>query len=389
MNIARERGRGRIFKRGTIYSCAYYLRGKEYRQSTGETDEKKAEKFLNRKLKEVGADQINAKPFIGPQQERIRVSELLDALEADYQLRGKDSAQFKSNLKYTREYFGAWRAIEVSAEAVDRYITERLAEKAQPATVNRRTQLLKQAFRLAMDNKRLSSIPRIRHLPERGNERQGFFAEAQFRSVVENLPEHLRDFVLFGYLVGWRKSEIAALRWEDVDGDTIRLRGVDAKNGEPRMIVCEGELAEFLERRKAARSGPLVFHHAGEPIKDFRKSWQTACVMAGLGKFLCRSCGQPVIGRKCEPCGTGEPRYVGKLFHDFRRTAVRNMVRAGVPERVAMSVSGHKTRSIFDRYNIVSEADLRSAMERTQEYLKAAREQERQTITSKPSAGIQ
>ncbi len=112
-----------------------------------------------------------------------------------------------------------------------------------------------------------------------------------------------------------------------------------------------------------------VFHKSGEPIGDFRKAWATACVAAGLGSFSCRICKQPVKGHQCEQCHA-ETKYSGRIFHDFRRTAARNMVRAGVSERIAMTISGHKTRSIFDRYDIVDEADLREAMQRTQNYLK-------------------
>ena len=389
---------GRIFSRegSSFLWCAYYLRGKEYRESTHETDPHKAEKFLKRRLKQVGADQIGAAPFVGPQQERTKVSELLDGLQADYALRGKDSAQFLSNLKYVRVAFGDWRALEVTAEKVDEYIREQLEKNSKPATINRRTQLLKQAYKLAIERGRLSKAPVIRHLSEQGNARTGFFDEAKFREVLTHFPEYLQDYCLFGFLCGWRKNEIKTLAWEDVEGDTIRLKGINAKTGEPRMVVLEGELAQLIARRKAPRPvttatgdvmlADLVFHHKGQPVGDFRKAWQSACVAAGLGQLTCRRCGQPTNGHKCECCGTDSARYVGRLFHDFRRTAVRNMVRAGVPEKVAMSISGHKTRSIFDRYNIVSEDDLRSAMQRTQDYLKHARKQERPNVITAKSA---
>ena len=374
------RGEGRIFSRkGSVYWwCAYFLRGKEYRESTGKTDTKEAEKFLKRRLKEVGADQIGKATFIGPQQERIKVGKLLDALEADYQLREKDSPQFRTHLKHIRSYFGLWRAMEVTAEAVDRYIAERQEAGCAPATINRSTQLLAQAFKLAITRKHLASAPQIRHLSEKGNARQGFFADAEFRALIVNLPDYLRDFVRFGYLTGWRRGEIASLRWEDVEGDVIRLRAENAKNDEPRSVTLTGELGEIVKRRKAERQvktksgvvlAAFIFHRGGRPVGDFRKAWATACVAANLGRFVCDCCNQTVSGHRCDDCRR-EARYTGRIFHDLRRTAVRNMVRAGVPERVAMTISGHRTRSVFDRYNIVNEADLRDAMQRVQDHLR-------------------
>lgn len=376
--ITRRRGEGWIYSRkGTaILYCGYHLRGKEYRESTGTADPKQAEKYLKRRLKEVGADQIGAAAFVGPQQERMKVGTLLDALEEDYKLRGKDSPQFKSHMKHVRDYFEPWRAVELTAEAVDKYITAKLDAGYKPATVNRHTQLLSQTLSLAIERRHLSSAPHIRHLSEKGNVRQGFFADSDFHAVVEKLPAYLQDFARFGYLTGWRKSEVASLRWEDMDDDAIRLRGVDSKNEAPRLVLG-GELAELIERRRKDRQAKTksgvflsayVFHLNGNPVGDFRKAWGTASVAAGLGQFVCKECGQIVERRWCKECRR-DATYAGKLVHDFRRSAGRNMIRAGVPEKIAMAVTGHKTRSMFDRYNIVNEEDLRNAMDRTQAYL--------------------
>jgi integrase len=393
----RKYGDGRIFDRkGSPYLwIAYFLRGKEYRESTGTSDPEAAAKFLRRRLKEVGADQIGKATFVGPQQERIKINELLDALEADLRLRDKVSAQVRSQLKRVRESFGAWRAVEVTAEAVDRYIAVLKKAGLANATINRGTQLLSQAFKLAIDRKHLSFAPQIRHLSEQGNARRGFFADAEFNAVEGFLPEYLRDFCRFGYSTGWRKGEIASLLWEDLDGDVIRLKGVNAKNGEARSVALGGALAELIDRRKAARQvkrrdavmlSQFIFHQDGQPVGDFRKAWATACVAARLGQFYCKACNQPVGGHRCEACNQ-ETYYSGRVFHDLRRTAVRNMVRAGVPERVAMSVSGHKTRSIFDRYNIVNESDLREAMQRTQNYLDGSTKQETSPTVMRQAGG--
>ena len=314
----------------------------------------KAEKYLRARLKQVHAHELDpTKPFITQRDRKRTIGELLDALKADFTLRRKDSAQNLSNIKrggYRRLLAVAAARIGSTPMRTCGYCMSRLAEGSAPASLNRVLQLVKQSYGLAE-----LPAPRIRRLSEKGNERQGFFLEQEFRRVLANLPDYLCDFCFFDYLVGWRKSEVSSLDWTQVEGNVIRLKGEDSKNGEPRLIVCAGELLEILERRRAARKietphrvtlASLVFHRKGQRIGDFRKAWATACRKAGAKR----------------------------LFHDFRRTAVRNMIRAGVPEKVAMQISGHKTRSIFDRYNIVNEADIRRAMERTQEYLRTTEE---------------
>lgn len=171
------RGDGRLYQRenSPFYWCEYWLRGKQYRESTEQTDPDKAAKFLRNKLKEVHADQIGAKTLIGPQQQRVTVDGLLDSLESDYKLRGKWNTKVNSNVKPLREYFGNWRAVDVTSDAVSAYIEQQREQGYSAATCNRRTQLLGQAYKLALRTKKLSAVPFIPRLSEVGNERQGFF----------------------------------------------------------------------------------------------------------------------------------------------------------------------------------------------------------------------
>lgn len=365
------RGNGRVFQRpnSPFWWIAYYLGSREYRESSHSNDEKVARRLLKHRLREVAADRLGAREFVGPAKERVRVSELLDALEADFKLRECYASPIAAHLGTIRKAFGNRRAVSVTEETVDRYINSRLALGKAPATINRETQLLGQSFKFAIRRKVLNSAPTIRHLSTIGNARQGFFEDADFKAVVELLPEHLKDFSRFAYLTGWRKGEISKLQWRDVDqrGKVIHLRAELSKNRTGRILALEGELWNIVERRLACRQtvgrrgeihlSNYVFHRQGQRLRYFYDSWNLACKRAGLE---------------------------GKLFHDLRRTAVRNMMRAGVPETVAMKISGHKTRAMFDRYNITSERDLREAVRKTETYLESLPPQRKLIKMPKP-----
>ena len=201
------------------------------------------------------------------------------------------------------------------------------------------------------------------HLEE-NNARQGYFEHNEYLALRKALPAYLKPVVSMAYHTGMRKEEILGLQWDQVDlmEGKITLKPEDTKNSEARVIYMEGELLEVIHFQRALRDQkfpncPWVFFgETGERIKDFRGSWESACIEAGLSEILTDDQGRPVKDKKGEAI-----QVPNKLFHDFRRTAVRNMVRAGVPERVAMMISGHKTRSVFERYNIVNEDDLKQA----------------------------
>lgn len=418
------RGDGRIFPRKdtAILWCAYMVRGKEVRESTGEVDERKAGKYLKRRIREVENDKDGIRQFVGPQAQRIMVSCgvisaqqraqdcdcLTCALQRDLRLRGRLDAPVSSLLKRLHTDFAQRHATSLTAQKVDAYIERRLAEGAANASVNRITQVLGQSYNLAIRQKRLTSAPFIRRLSEAGNVRQGFSTSADFEAILSNMPDNLRDFTTCGYRTGMRSNQIRMLLWEDQDDncDVIRSRATNVKNRESHSIELDEDLKALIERRRAARKvtrpdgtvflSPYIFHRNGKPIGDFRKAWQTACVMAGLGRFLCRDCEVTLDAeRKCPDCGRKwnqkvQPRYEGRLFHDFRRTAVRDMVRAGVPETVAMSISGHKTRSMFDRYNITDGRDQREALEAVKAYREQQATAQREQLAELPlpSKGI-
>ncbi len=322
--------------------------------STGSDDLKVARKFHKAKLEEVVLDKHGKGEFLTPAHQRLPIGSLLDELVSDYRVRGlKSLGTVLSHLKPLRAAFRTWRAVALKPKDLKAYIEKRRDKGKSNATINRELELLRRALRLAHDQGQLPIEIKVPMLEEK-NTRTGFATRPQIETIIAVLPDWLQDFTRFGYITGMRKGEIASLRWEDVDREVgaVRLKAENAKTGEARTLMLVGDLAELMERRWNARlytriTGKVfvpdyVFHRTGQPIEDFRGPWERACAAAGVP---------------------------GLLFHDLRRSAVRNMDRAGVSRHVAMAISGHKTESMYQRYNIVSEADLRAAAEKTQLYL--------------------
>ena len=335
------RGMGRVFKRGSVYWISYYHRGKEFRESSESDNESTAKKLLKKRIGEVVQGR-----FRGANQERVTFDDLAKALLSDYQINGRRSVRSaRLSISHLRKFFGFDHAVDITTDRIKAYAADRQKAKAANASINRELAALKRMFSLAVEDGRLSHSPYIPTLEE-DNARQGFVDHSAFVSLRASLAEYLRDPIAFLYLSGWRLGEMKALEWRDVDlaGRVVHLRPEISKNKEGRLLPLSGELLEIVKRAHSRRrpACSFVFHRDGEPIGDFRKAWSTACKAAGLHSIL---------------------------VHDLRRTAVRNMVRAGIADRVAMTLSGHKTRSVFDRYNIVSESDLAKASEMLQRHL--------------------
>ena len=158
----------------------------------------------------------------------------------------------------------------------------------------------------------IKEIPDIERFKEE-NVRMVFFNQTDFTAFLTYLSPVLQDMVLFAYHTGWRKGQVLALQWKDIDDNVIRLTGKTVKTKQVQVLSLAGDLGEIIKRRRRVQNGPWVFHRGGRQVRDFREAWKNALEKAGLSDYH---------------------------FHDFRRTATRNMALAGVPERHIMQVTG-------------------------------------------------
>jgi integrase len=300
--------------------------------------------------------------FGWPTVQQTTIAELVDLVVDDYKLNTRKSLRSAQQLaQFWKSLTGSLLAERVTSTTLRDWAKMWVKQDhLSGGRVNRRMSFLLRGFSLGLEHQLITQRPKWARLKE-APPRSGFFIWEQFTSLRDELPLHARVPVTIDYWSGMRWGEITSLVWNQVLFDhrrqivRIALAGTDTKTSEPRALVMGGDLYEVLRewQRTSLISYPdcqWVCHYMGRRLKSIRTAWQKACVKLGFGKWT-------------KPKGkmVGQRGYVGALLHDFRRTGVKNLSDAGVPEKIAMAISGHKTRSIFDRYNIVSEARLEEA----------------------------
>lgn len=329
-------------RQSKTWQIRYYRAGKRHEESSGSTRKKDAIDLL--RLRE--GDLARGLP-VSAKAGRLKFDEAVNDVLVDYQTNHrKSSGHVERRIRlHLAPFFTGRRMASITTPDVRRYTAARQQAGAADASVNRELAILNRAFTLAKQSGLLHR-PYVPMIVEK-NTRKGYFERQEFLDVREAMPEPLKGVVGFAFYTGWRTGEILPLQWSQVDRaeEVVRLEPGTTKNDEGRSLPYGllPELVEVIENawqahQELAANGvlcPHVFHRNGKPIKFFRKAWLAACEAAGVP---------------------------GKLMHDFRRTAIRNLVRAGVGDTVAMGISGHRTRSIFDRYNITSETDLREGL---------------------------
>jgi integrase len=375
---------GSIYTRpGTKYLWIKYLQhGRVIRESTGTVKPQVAARMLRTREGDVE----HGIPIM-PKLDRVTFDDAAADVINDFKANGKRSlrvADRRIRLHLT-PYFGGRRLAGITAPDVRAFVAKRQAdaivvrqarrvtqddgtivevpEVTKPVSageINRELQLLKRIFNLAMQSDKLARKPHIALLHE-DNVRTGFLEPDQIAAVCGALPAELRPVIRLAAITGWRiPSEVLPLEWRQVDFDAgeIRLDPGTTKNREGRVFPLTADLRTLLseqhaEHERLTRAGqlePWVFFRMvangrrgpkrPQPIKSLLKAFKAACRQAGCP---------------------------GRIPHDLRRTAVRSLVRAGIPEGVAMKLTGHKTRSVFERYNIVSGGDLKAAAARLDE----------------------
>jgi integrase len=326
------------------YTIKYYHNKELIRELTPFTKESDAWKLLKKRHGELAL----GKPT-SPTVARTNFEDMAAMLVNDYKANARRSLHRAENaLDHLRSFFGSDRATEITSDRVTAYITFRQSEKAANATINTELAGLGRMFALGIRAGKIANKPHIAKL-QLNNTRKGFFESEHFFAVLKRLPDEIKPVAVTAYVTGWRVHDEILTRQRhhlDLKAGWLRLEPGETKNNEGRMFPLTPMLREALERQVQKTEGlqrakgviiPWLFHRAGKRIRTFRRSWLTACKAAGVP---------------------------GKIPHDFRRTACRNLERAGVDRASAMKMIGHKTEAVYRRYAIADEGMLKEAAEK-------------------------
>lgn len=334
-------------KPSSKWHIGYSINGKKCREPANTTSKRKAEQFLAERLASRGQAGPSARDL-----SKVTFDDLVEIIRADYRRNGRKSLpRLERSIDALKTSFDGSPVPAMDERAIEAYVSSRLAEGYANATVNRELAALKRMFKLGYKQRLVGRIPHIETLTE-DNARRGFWSEEELSLVLDKLQPELRPIVSVAYITGWRKGELLSRqrRHLDLEQGWLTLEPGETKNKKGRQFPLTDRLRGVLEAHEAVRRQTearlsriipdLFFHYDGPyegcEITTIQKQWMKARKAAGLTDLT---------------------------FHCFRRTAARNLVRAGVPERVVMEAVGWRTRAMLDRYNIVDERDLNRAGE--------------------------
>lgn len=349
MSKRRGHGEGGLFKIGE----KWYTKVNGKRESTGTSVRADALEILKQRQ---GRAVLNIPdPTSGTKLSYAQLREGLLSYRRNHNQRSlilrADGTETICGLQHLDAFFQNKLANDITTRTLQGFVEWRKREGANVATINRNLGLLRRMFHLAAPDNPLLTIPNFSavHFKE-DHVRQGFIDAAKFDELLAALPARLRSFVLLLYTTGVRTGEARKILWSQVDfaESIIHLSGKQAKNANARTLPLDDELATMLQAEREKARSTKVFNFA-----TIRKAWCNACVKVGLGTLARTGENKTLNGNY--------GKYEGLIPHDLRRSAVRDMIRAGVPQTIAMRISGHKTDAIFRRYDITDAADLLAA----------------------------
>lgn len=364
----RERGQGSIGNvRGSrfLYIWYYDNAGKQHRESTRSKLKSVAQNMLTQRLAAMGRGEKSPTEIKSIRYEDMRqilidhyreerIGELVEQKEQDGTVKVYPQ---KRNLKVLDDFFAGMRLDQMDTDVLRAFRKKRFEKGIDDSTINRNLSILRRMMNLTIRERKLQfAKPYFPMVSEAGKIRKGFVTPEKFNKLMSHMPNHLKPYTLFLYEDASRTGAAAEIRWTWVDlkEGVVEIPEEITKTGEPQTLPLSDELIHLLKKQFRQDDAPVF------DTTNFRKEFQGACVAAGLGKLT------KVVSAK----GYKWEKYEGVTPHDLRRSAVRNMVRAGVPEKIAMGISGHKTRAIFDRYNITSTDDVKDAIKTVSRYNK-------------------